>query len=284
MVLILLSFLLCCNFARASLPLELLDRINIGMQKQRFRVVVASRIETVEEVVLSSPVGISLNRFPPANMELVVYKNNTSGLSEVYNREIEYAKSYNSDAILIFVHDDLFILDYYWYRSIYIGLEYFDMIGLAGCARRLPFQSTWRSMCDAYESGSLLHSVDEKKSLLGESVSEVLPNSDTKDMDMHAYHALERKAQSYYGHAPQHAKLLDGVLLATYSNTLIRNNITFDEIFRFHYYDMDICRQFEAKNLTLGTWPLAAIHHSKGTLLNQEFNESRSNYINKWKE
>ena len=303
--LFLITFISTYISSRSSIPFHELDDIYHGVKNQKFRVIITSRLKDIEEVVLSSPIGKSLNRFPPDNLELVIYSNNTLGLSVIYNKEIEY--SIESPAILIFVHDDLFILDYYWYRNIYIGLTYFDMIGLAGCSRRLPFQSTWRSRCDQYESGSIMHHIHELDTnpdpasdpypdsvldldLDGESVistdSKLTSTSTSTSnlIDMHMNRDIERNSQSHYGPTPQRIKLVDGLLLATYSDTLIKNNIRFDEQFDFHYYDMDISRQFEEKQLSIGTWPISVIHHSRGTLLDQHFNNSRDKYINKWKE
>jgi hypothetical protein len=41
--------------------------------------------------------------------------------------------------------------------------------------------------------------------------------------------------------------VLDGLLLAARSETLLSNQLTFDERFDFHFYNMDFCRQAEEK-------------------------------------
>jgi hypothetical protein len=78
-------------------------------------------------------------------------------------------------------------------------------------------------------------------------------------------------------------KLLDGVLLAAHSETLISKNLRFDERFDFHFYDLDFCRQAEAKHLRLGTWPLSLIHESAGQFGSPAWREAYAKYLDKWK-
>ena len=69
---------------------------------------------------------------------------------------------------------------------------------------------------------------------------------------------------SFFGAAPARCELLDGVLLAARKSRLVRRGVRFDPRFRFHFYDMDFCRQAEAKGLTLGTCPISVVHESGG--------------------
>ena len=62
----------------------------------------------------------------------------------------------------------------------------------------------------------------------------------------------------------QPLKLMDGVLLAAKKKTFVKNAIRFDEQFQFHFYDMDICRQFDEKNVTMAAAPMGVIHRSGG--------------------
>jgi len=43
-------------------------------------------------------------------------------------------------AILVFVHDDVHLLDFYWPTRLFNGLAKFDIIGLAGNRRRVERQ------------------------------------------------------------------------------------------------------------------------------------------------
>ncbi len=85
-----------------------------------------------------------------------------------------------------------------------------------------------------------------------------------------------------FGQTRQEVKLIDGVFIAAKRNTLIDNNIFFDERFVFHFYDVDFCRQVEAHGLSIGTWDIALMHESGGNYSDKKWCESYYTYINKW--
>jgi hypothetical protein len=89
---------------------------------------------------------------------------------------------------------------------------------------------------------------------------------------------------SEFGPVLQQCKLLDGVLLAAKRKTFHEQNISFDTRFKFHFYDMDICRQFEMNNISMGTIGLSVIHASGGAFGIPEWREAYNIYINKWKD
>jgi len=73
-----------------------------------------------------------------------------------------------------------------------------------------------------------------------------------------------------------------GVLMAVQSQTLIDNDLYFDEQFDFHFYDLDFCRQAEVKNIELGTWDIAFTHGSKGNCGTDSWRRGYSKYLEKW--
>jgi GT2 family glycosyltransferase len=77
-------------------------------------------------------------------------------------------------------------------------------------------------------------------------------------------------------------KLIDGLFMAAYSKTFHQNDIRFDEQFTFHHYDMDICRQFTAKELSIYVSSISVIHHSQG-VMGASWKESAQRYLEKWK-
>jgi hypothetical protein len=87
---------------------------------------------------------------------------------------------------------------------------------------------------------------------------------------------------SCYGAPRQQVKLLDGLFLAVQSQTLLANRLEFDERFDFHFYDMDFCRQAEARNLRLGTWTISVVHESGGNLGSPEWRSGYARYLEKW--
>lgn len=202
--------------------------------------------------------GQTLRVCKPSFVHLHLFPNNTLGLPVLYNQIIRESK--NDPAILVFVHDDIFLLDYFWCNKLYEGLRKFNVIGLAGNRQRLPNQTSWafidsKGTWDKPEnlSGIVGHGKDFSSCVL-----------------------------SIFGEPRQRVKILDGLFLACQSETLINKNLFFDERFDFHFYDLDFCRQAELKDLTCGTWDIASIHQSGGNFYSEAWNESRSNYFNKW--
>ncbi len=61
-----------------------------------------------------------------------------TGLPELYNRALRDAV--DDPAIMIFVHDDAHLCDFFWPNHILAGLSSFDILGVAGNRRRVPSQ------------------------------------------------------------------------------------------------------------------------------------------------
>jgi hypothetical protein len=161
---------------------------------------------------------------------------------------------------MIFAHDDLHILDFYWLDHIVNALRYFKIVGLAGNKRRVPKQAGWMFLDEHLTRDSF------------ENLSGVVGHGT----------GFPPQNLTVFGPAGQHVKLLDGLLLAAHSTTLIDNNLSFDETFDFHFYDMDICRQAEQKNLSCGTVPLSLVHESGGNFTSEAWKKSYATYLAKW--
>jgi hypothetical protein len=86
-----------------------------------------------------------------------------------------------------------------------------------------------------------------------------------------------------FGPPSQEVKLLDGLLIAAQSETLLANGVGFDERFDFHFYDMDFCRQAESRQLRMGTWTLSLMHMSLGDAGSPSWRRGYSIYLDKWK-
>ena len=150
--------------------------------------------------------------------------------------------------------------DFLWLRSIVQGLQNFDLLGLAGNKRRLSRQPSWAFIDEDF-------TWDE-----GQNLSGIIGHgSGIPDYNISAF-----------GEPGQAVKLLDGVLLACQSQTFHAHGISFDELFDFHFYDLDLCRQFESKQLKMGTWPISVIHESGGSFGSTGWRESYQKYLKKW--
>lgn len=188
-----------------------------------------------------------------------IYFNNVKPLPICYNDAITSALA--SEEILVFVHDDVFIIDFFWIDKLMWGFQNFDVLGLAGNKRRVPRQPSWAFIDDklAWDQPSNL------SGMVG--------------------HGQQFPCQlSVYGQTGQPCKLLDGVLLATKKSTLEKNAIRFDERFDFHFYDLDLCRQADERNVRMGTIPISIIHQSGGAFGSPQWKKNYDKYLTKWNE
>lgn len=164
--------------------------------------------------------GRSLSLFRHASPpQLMLFDNNRAGLSSIYNYAIEQSR--NDPAILVFLHDDLHLCDFYWMDRIRDAVTQFDIVGLAGNTRRLPGQPSW-----FFRDASFTR--DDAQYLSG-----VVGHGS----------GFPCTNMSIYGPPGRECKLLDGLLLAADSERLIASGLTFDERFDFHFYDLDFCRR-----------------------------------------
>lgn len=223
----------------------------------KIKLVVATRVHE-DEFFTNTLTGRSLKVNYPDFVELKLFANNQIGLPKLYNQIIR--ESQNDPATLVFAHDDLLLLDYYWCKRLIEGLEHFEVVGLAGNISRAPRQPTWWFVDDQFNW-------DAKENLSG-----VIGHGDQ----------FPPENISFYGAPRQQVKLMDGVLMAVHSQTLIDHDLYFDEQFDFHFYDLDFCRQAEVKNIELGTWDIAFTHGSKGNCGTDSWRRGYSKYIKKW--
>jgi len=193
------------------------------------------------------------------DMQVHLFDNNRLGLSTIYNQAIAQAEKL--PAILVFVHDDVLLYDFFWAERIREAVEHFDIVGLAGNTRRLPRQPGWALTQNLgwddrrYLSGAVGHGV----------------NGGWNNV-------------SDFGPSRQACKLLDGLMLIADSDTLIRSGLRFDEQFKFHFYDMDFCRQAELKGLSMGTWPISVVHQSGGAFDSPDWRAGLALYRRKYGE
>ncbi|MGH8688660.1 MAG: glycosyltransferase [Burkholderiales bacterium] len=227
----------------------------------KIRIVCATR-ETREDFSRKAALGRTLAAYggfyPPAFVELKLFERNSRGLPAVYNEVI--AQSADDPAVLMFVHDDIFLCDFFWGHHVLASMLAFDIAGIAGNRRRVPRQPSW-----AFANDKLAWDA-------AENLSGVVGNGN----------GFPPQHFSSFGPLQQQVKLLDGVLLACRSSTLLEHGLRFDERFDFHFYDLDFCRQAEAKNLRMGTWPISVVHESGGAFGTPAWRAAYAKYLEKW--
>lgn len=201
--------------------------------------------------------SLALSRYVSPH-QLVLFAENQLGLGALYGAVVQHAR--NSPAILVFIHDDLYINDYFWADRIREGLERYEVVGLAGNIRRVPGQPGWAFT-------DLSFQWDGRHNLSGAVAHGKI---------------FDQKPVYPFGPTNQRCLLMDGVMLAANSEKLNAHDINFDPQFQFHFYDMDFCRQVELKNKSMGTIALSTIHESPGKFGTAVWQESYRRYIKKW--
>jgi GT2 family glycosyltransferase len=225
----------------------------------KFRIVVATRC-TQDEFFTKTATGRSLAAQQDLwDADLQLFPENRAGLPAVYNSIIE--RSRDDPAHLIFVHDDVHILDYFWLDRVAESLVRFDIVGVAGNKRRLPLQPFW-----VFKSYRLRLTEDKEflSGVVGHGTS--FPPHNV----------------SAYGPPRQEVKQLDGVMLCANSQRLLERGLRFDERFTFHLYDLDFCRQAEQLGLTMGTWDISIMHESAGNTSSESWELASLRYFEKW--
>jgi len=181
---------------------------------------------------------------------------NGKGLPDIYNAHLSTEEG--SD-LLVFVHDDVWLDDFFLADRVIEGLTNFDVIGVAGNRCRSPFQPAW-----AFKNTDFAW--DNKANLSGAVAHGKTPFGPI----------------SFFGQAPAECELLDGVFLAVKKSVVRTNEVQFDPRFDFHFYDMDFCRRARRRGLRLGTWPICLTHQSGGAFGSPGWREKYKAYIGKW--
>lgn len=190
-------------------------------------------------------------------LEVVLFPENKRGLPALYNQVIR--ESAAAPAVLVFVHDDVHLIDYYWPDRLYAALTQFELVGLAGTTVRRPRQPTWFAKDEWF-------TVDDFDNLSG----------------FMAHGATIPAKIMRSGRVNAECKLLDGVFLAAHSAVLLQRRLLFDEIFDFHFYDLDLCRQAERAGVRMGTAPICILHESTGQFRSQAWAAAYRTYLDKW--
>jgi hypothetical protein len=161
------------------------------VKADKIRLVCATRLPK-DDFFKQSALGRSLpyyRTFPRGQpIELRLFSSNAAPLPFVYNQAIDEAAA--DPAILVFLHDDVYLNDFYWARHLHEGLAHFHVVGLAGNRRRAVSQASWMFLDDTFRR-------DDDANLSG-----VLG---------HGQGFPDLLELSVYGSPGQEVKLLDGV-------------------------------------------------------------------------
>ncbi len=190
--------------------------------------------------------------------DLVLFEHNSTGLPALYNKAID-SPSMDSD-ILVFIHDDVVLCDFFWPEQLLEALKTFHIAGIVGNKRRIPNQPSWVYLddsCSVVDYGNFSGFTGSGN---GFPCNQIFA----------------------WGNSKQQVKLLDGQMFFCHTATLRASGLRFDEQFDFHFYDLDFCRQAELLKLKVGTWPISVVHESHGTFLSKEWKAGLHRYREKW--
>ena len=233
-----------------------------NISPEKIRIVCATR-KTREQFVTDTQLGHSLVHLLPQNVELRLFPSNSRGLPAVYNAAID--ESRENPAILLFIHDDVYLNDAFWADRLREAVDHFQLVGVVGNRRRGPCQPSWRFR--------VINTYDD-----------TLVRDDREYASGTVTHGngVIAKSVDAYGPSRQSVKLLDGLFLAARSTTLQESTLRFDERFDFHFYDLDFCRQAERAGLEMGTWPISVTHGSAGDFRGAAWHHGYECYLDKW--
>jgi hypothetical protein len=219
-------------------------------------IVSATRLSQ-EQFWARSALGQSLKRiaFDP-RVRVSIAFGNSRGLPEIYNARL---RAQNAAEIIVFIHDDVWIDDFFFCDRVVDALHGFDVVGVAGNTR-LPLSHVAWCFLDSKFTW------DTREHFSGAV----------------AHGATPFGAVTSFGKSGVACELLDGVLLAVNSARLKHHAAHFDERFKFHFYDLDFCRTVRACGLSMGTWPIALTHQSGGNFGTDAWRQSLQTYIEKW--
>ena len=157
----------------------------------------------------------------------------------------------------MFVHDDVEIHSVDLKQRLNKAIEKYDIVGVAGSSSHsLKSPVLWHNSPREQWSGAVEHPVVE-------------------DGDTYS--------TNYFGEYPKQVITLDGLFLAVNMEKALEHELSFDEQFDFHFYDLDFSVSASTKGMKCGTWNIPTTHYSHGNYDNPSWRENEQKYIKKWK-
>lgn len=188
--------------------------------------------------------GKSLPRLDGKITCTVIY-NNRAGLSEIWNR---FIIKDNYSKILVFLHDDVFIDDYWVDVRLNEAIAVYDVVGITGLSYRITSHD-WDGI-SPWDCGTVAET----------------PNSLWRPRD----------------NSPHPAYALDGQFIAINTQRIMDKGVRWDEQFLSEFHDIDFCWQCVDKGLRVGVWPIAITHIGKGEGGQPEWIRLRERFKRKW--
>lgn len=184
---------------------------------------------------------------------------NTDGLSKAYNTFIANNNIYDK---IIFIHDDVSIIDPLLFEKIEDGHKQFDIIGVAGGVNPVIREpALWHIMCGGF----------------GENLRGAAGHYHNGPGSQHSI--------THFGPSPARVALIDGVFMSVNVRRIKEVDWKFNENYDFHHYDLSSSLDANKKRLKLGVVPIDIIHASPGlrSLNDPVFCKNQKIFINEYK-
>lgn len=198
---------------------------------------------------------------PPLSVALANTGSRAMGLGEIFNQALDGTDPQTN---LVFLHDDVYLNDWFFAQRVLEALERFDVVGVVGSVNPDLSQPSWGLR------------FDESLNAAGWQ-----PGLQRSGAVNHFDYASPRV--SMYGPTPMPCRLLDGLFLAIRTSAVKEKRVRFDPRFRFHCYDIDFCRSAAEHSLRIGTWPISVTHDSGGSYGSDDFKQAARAYLEKWR-
>ena len=185
-------------------------------------------------------------------IDFYLFKDNKRGLSACYN-EILTDKKYEND-IVLFVHDDVVLEDLFLYEK--LTNSPYSITGLAGAKsfNKLVDKLAW-------------HLAAQPHTYVGEV----------------AHYKDKQVWTTVFGPTNSRALILDGLFISCKVKELQEKELTFDEDFGFHFYDIAFCLRANNEKITCGVLPIKVVHYGLGdSMLSPEWEEANEKFKKKY--
>ena len=218
------------------------------------RLISASRLDQAA-FTAQSLLSQSLQHPAHTGLPRTIHTGNRTGLPELYNQALQNC----SEDILLFCHDDLALPAEPLEPLLRPQLERFAIAGLCGNSRDQN-HLTWH--CRPNGKGW------DFPYLRG-AITTGSASSQRKDV---------------FGTTNTPVQLIDGVLIAVQRKELLDRGVGFDQRFRFHFYDLDLCRTARRHGLSIGVIRLDCIHASGGHYGSAAWRQEAERFCQKWQQ
>ena len=218
------------------------------------RLISASRLDQAA-FTAQSLLGQSLQHPAHTGLPRTIHTCNSTGLPELYNQ----ALSDCSEDILLFCHDDLALPAKPLEPLLRPQLQRFAIAGLCGNSRDQNHLS-W-------------HCRPNGKGWDFPYLRGAITTGSASD-----------KHKDVFGTTNTPVQLIDGVLIAVQRKELLDRGVGFDPRFRFHFYDLDLCRTARRQGLTIGVIRLDCIHASGGDYGSAAWRQEAERFCQKWQQ